>query len=201
MKVTTVTLSLVAAGTLVAGADTHVNPPADLTVTSGLFQNQGTLPTEMSCDGADTPPMLTWSGAPAGTKSFAIEVRDLDNHDGRFSHWIVSGIPANLNAIGGVPPGAVAGMNSDGDNGWDGPCPPAGETHRYQFTVMAIDKDIHSRDFTLDKLDSAMNGHVLASGAIVAAYTRPAGATNHSTDLKAPDSTNRIMNDPSTSPR
>jgi Raf kinase inhibitor-like YbhB/YbcL family protein len=163
---------LVAAGTLVAAADTHVNPPADLNVSSGQFDNNGALPVSMTCDGADNPPMLTWSGAPDGTKSFAIEVRDLDNRDGRFAHWVVSGIPKNLDSIGGVPPGAVAGMNSHGDNGWDGPCPPAGETHRYQFTVMALDKDIHSRDFTLDKLDAAVNGHVLASGAIIGSYTR-----------------------------
>nr|HEX4318076.1 YbhB/YbcL family Raf kinase inhibitor-like protein [Kofleriaceae bacterium] len=179
MRIQVITTFALAASSLVAYADKHVNPPADLTVTSGMFKDKGAIPTEMTCDGAETPPMLTWSGAPDNTKSFAIEVRDLDNQGGKFAHWIVSGIKKDVTSIGGVPDGAVAGMNAKGDNGWMGPCPPAGATHRYQFTVFALDKNLNSRDYTLDKLDSAVKGHVVASGAIVGTYTRQA-----KTDLK-----------------
>jgi Raf kinase inhibitor-like YbhB/YbcL family protein len=160
------------AGTLAALADTADPPAADLHVTSGLFKNGAVLPTSLTCDGGGIPPMLTWSGAPDKTKSFAVEVRDLDAKAGTFAHWVVSGIPKNLSAIGGVPEGAVAGMNSNGDNGWAPACPPAGETHRYSFMVFALDKNIESRDFTMGLLDSAMQGHILASGSIVGTYER-----------------------------
>jgi Raf kinase inhibitor-like YbhB/YbcL family protein len=168
------------AGALVAMADTPSdmdNVNNELHVTSGMFKDGGTLPESMSCDGGAVPPMLTWSGAPDKTKSFAVEVRDLDSKDGKFTHWIVSGIAKNVSAIGGVPEGAVAGLNSNGDNGWAAVCPPAGQTHRYEFTVYALDKNIESRDFNMGLLDSAMKGHVLGSGSIVGSYRRGGEAT------------------------
>src|SRR5579884_2916516 len=67
-----------------------------LEVTSGMFENGATLPSVLTCDGAGIPPMLAWSGAPDGTKSYAVEVRDLDAKNGKFAHWIVTGIPKNI---------------------------------------------------------------------------------------------------------
>ncbi len=175
MKSTALTGILFAALALTVGHLAHTKDnPAKLQVTSGMFQNGGTMPSAMTCDGNGIPPMLTWAGVPDGTKSFALEVRDLDTKN-RFVHWIVTGIDKNVSAIGALPEGAVAGENSRGDNSWDPPCPPMGETHRYQFTVFALDKDISNRDFTVDKLDKAVEGHTLASGDIVAKYTRLSG--------------------------
>jgi Raf kinase inhibitor-like YbhB/YbcL family protein len=172
MKVTNrIAAVLVAPLTLVAAA-ALADPPRTLQVTSGMFRDGEALPLAMTCDGGGIPPMLTWAGAPTAAKSFAVEVRDLDAPDGKLAQWIVSGIPKNVNAIGEVPEGAVAGLNRNGDNGWAPPCSAAGETHRYAFTVFALDMDIASRDFTHDKLEAALKGHVLMSGEIVGWYTR-----------------------------
>ncbi len=181
MKSTTLTGMLIAGLALTAG---HFVPDVlgrnnpDLQVTSGMFQYGDTLPSAVTCDGGGIMPVLTWTGAPDATKSFAVEVRDLDAASGKFAHWIVTGIAKNLNAIGSVPDGAAAGMNSKGTSGWEPPCPPMGQTHRYAFTVFALDKNIVNPDFTLDKLHSAIDGHVLASGQIVGEYTRLGGMPN-----------------------
>lgn len=175
---TQLALLFVAAGGFTALADPPTKPEpfvGSLAVTSPQFTDHGPLPANMSCDGAQKQPQLSWSGAPDGTKSFAITVEDHDAPTGNFVHWVVSGIPANVHAISGVPDGAVAGPNSNGDNGWQGACPPPGGAHRYVFTVYALDAKIRDRDLTAARLDTAMAGHILATGAITAIYKRHAG--------------------------
>ncbi|MBS2536292.1 YbhB/YbcL family Raf kinase inhibitor-like protein [Catenulispora sp. NF23] len=119
-----------------AAAHFHVSSP-DL-------RDGGAFPAADVCTGATTPPRLTWSGAPAGTKSFAVEMFDPDAPTGSgFSHWRAWDIPATASTFGGqaaVPAGTVVGQNDFGDPRFDGPCPPTGDiVHRYQIRVLALD--------------------------------------------------------------
>ncbi len=104
------------------------------------------------CEGENHSPALTWSGAPKGTKSFAITVYDPDAPTGSgWWHWVVYNIPADVTALptgaGSVespklPPGAVQGRTDFGNAGYGGPCPPVGHgPHRYIFTVHALKTD------------------------------------------------------------
>ena len=54
-------------------------------------------------------------------------------------HWVVYNIDPTQSAIaaGEVPKGALEAMNSGGDLGYTGPCPPSG-THHYRFTVYVL---------------------------------------------------------------
>ncbi len=117
------------------------------------------------CAGDNISPALAWTGAPAGTKSFAITVYDPDAPTGSgFWHWTVVNIPASVTSLprnageaGGknLPAGAVMGRTDFGSAAYGGPCPPAGDkAHRYVFTVFAV---------KVDKLDIDGN----AAGAIV----------------------------------
>lgn len=102
------------------------------------------------CTGKNLSPALRWSGAPKGTKSFALLVHDPDAPTGGAGwwHWVMINIPPNVNALEKdagradgtrLPPGAVQIATDFGTPGWGGPCPPAGDKpHRYRFTLYAL---------------------------------------------------------------
>jgi phosphatidylethanolamine-binding protein (PEBP) family uncharacterized protein len=68
-------------------------------------------------NGADNvSPELDWSGAPAGTQSFAIAFHDLSNvdDDDTFTHWVMWNIPASSNGLPAeLPEGLEPGVPSD----------------------------------------------------------------------------------------
>lgn len=102
------------------------------------------------CAGDNISPELSWSGAPDGTKSFAVSVYDPDAPTGSgWWHWMVFNIPADVNKLvadsgnlekGLAPQGSVQSRTDYGTPGYGGACPPVGDkAHRYQFTVWALD--------------------------------------------------------------
>jgi Raf kinase inhibitor-like YbhB/YbcL family protein len=98
-------------------------------------------------------------------------VEDHDAPRGIFDHWIVWNIPPNAAIAEGSVPG-VPGKNSFGQTGYGGPCPPAG-IHRYFFKAFALDRELDLRPGEdKNKLQEAMNGHVLASGELMAFYKK-----------------------------
>ncbi|MBX9615367.1 MAG: YbhB/YbcL family Raf kinase inhibitor-like protein [Caulobacteraceae bacterium] len=114
------------------------------TLTSNDFRDGDTLPDAQVQALGNTSPHLAWSGAPEGTKSFAITVYDPDAPTGSgFWHWTVANIPADVGEIasgGPLPAGSVEGRTDFGAPGFGGAAPPPGHgPHRYIFTVFAVD--------------------------------------------------------------
>jgi Raf kinase inhibitor-like YbhB/YbcL family protein len=115
------------------------------------------------CTGDNISPALTWSGVPAGTKSFALTVYDPDAPTGSgWWHWIVYDLPAGTTGLArgigkgaSLPQGAKEGHNDFGTGDFGGACPPVGDKpHRYIFTIYAL---------KVDKLDVPAD----ASGALI----------------------------------
>src|SRR5919197_990076 len=101
------------------------------------------------CAGGNKSPQLSWSGAPDGTRSFAVTCYDPDAPTGSgFWHWVVVNIPTNVTELpldsgnlqaNLLPPSALQTRTELGSTGYIGPCPPQGDhPHRYIFTVFAV---------------------------------------------------------------
>jgi Raf kinase inhibitor-like YbhB/YbcL family protein len=148
-----------------------------LTLTSNDITDGGVLPDAQVQAKGNTSPHLSWSGAPEGTKSYAITCYDPDAPTGSgFWHWTVANIPADISEIpagGPVPAGAVEGRTDFGAPGFGGAAPPPGHgPHRYIFTVFAVDTD--KLDVTPDNSGAVfgfnLHFHTLAKATITATY-------------------------------
>ncbi|WP_018098900.1 YbhB/YbcL family Raf kinase inhibitor-like protein [Sinorhizobium meliloti] len=134
------------------------------------------------CKGENISPALQWKSAPAGTKSFVLQVYDPDASTGSgFWHWTVYNIPATVtqlaegagNAPANLPSGAYDGGNDYQDTGatgvngnYGGPCPPVGDKpHRYQFSLYALAvEDIDAAAGVPKTGTAALHGFVLNKG-------------------------------------
>jgi Raf kinase inhibitor-like YbhB/YbcL family protein len=131
---------------------------APFKLTSKDFKDGAAIPDKhefngFGCTGGNVSPELDWANPPAGTKSFALMVRDPDAPTGSgWWHWVVYNIPADTTSLaegGPVPKTAVQGNTDFGSPGWGGPCPPVGSgVHHYEFTLFAL---------KVDKLDLPAN--------------------------------------------
>ena len=154
-----------------------------LILTSPAFANNGVIPKQYSCEGTDISPPLQWSGAPQGTKSFALIIDDPDAPDPRapkmtWVHWVLYDIPAAATGLpeavqaSALPPGTCEGVNDWGRTGFGGPCPPIGR-HRYFHKLYALDTALP--DLKRPKkaaLEKAMQGHVLAQAVLIGTYQK-----------------------------
>jgi Raf kinase inhibitor-like YbhB/YbcL family protein len=152
------------------------------TLTSPSFADGATIPSQYTCDGADRSPALSWSGAPAGTKSFALIVDDPDAPAGIWVHWVLFNLPAtatslpeNVARTETLPDlgGAIQGRNDSHKAGYAGPCPPPGKPHRYYFKLYALDGSLalHPGASKTDVV-RAMDGHTLGNAQLMGTYGR-----------------------------
>ncbi len=150
---------------------------------SASFPAEGRIPSANTCEGEDRSPALAWSGAPAGTRSFALIVDDPDAPDPAapqvtWVHWVLYNLPADRTELAenaaavGLPAGVEVGLNDWQKPAWGGPCPPIGE-HRYFFKLYALDTEL-PRGQTLSKpqLLQAIEGHVLGEAQLIGRYRK-----------------------------
>ena len=138
-------------------------------ITSDAFRDNDHLPAKHARAGEDINPPLTLSETPAETISFALIMDDPDAPGRTFTHWVVYNMaPGTLQIMeGSLPMNAVEGLNDYGEKSYGGPAPPSG-THRYIFTIYALDSELaHDEEMTASKLRQAMEGHVLDSAQIM----------------------------------
>lgn len=150
------------------------------TLTSNDITDGGVLPDAQVQAMGDTSPHLSWSGAPEGTRSYAVTCYDPDAPTGSgFWHWTVANISADVTELktgaspNDMPAGSVEGRTDYGPAGFGGAAPPPGHgPHRYIFTVFAVDTE--RLDVTPDNSGAVfgfnLHFHTLAKATITATY-------------------------------
>ena len=163
---------------------------SDFKLSSPEIKANGTIPKNFEfngfgCSGENKSPALKWSGAPKGTKSFAVTMYDPDAPTGSgWWHWVVINIPADVNELAPnagalssttLPKGAVQGRTDYGVAAWGGTCPPQGDKpHHYIFTVYALktDKLDVPADATAALTGYMIHGNALGNASFTARYGR-----------------------------
>jgi Raf kinase inhibitor-like YbhB/YbcL family protein len=159
--------------------------------------NGESIPVEYTADGRNVSPPLRWSGAPSGTREFALILDDPDAPTPQpFVHWVIYRIPGSATGLPEALPmgGAVKAAGVEGavqgttgfamfarrgglppDPGYRGPAPPTGKPHHYTFTVYALNAPLDAKDaMTKDDLLKAMEGKIVAQGELIGLYERKA---------------------------
>jgi Raf kinase inhibitor-like YbhB/YbcL family protein len=143
-------------------------------LTSPAFHHGSQIPSRYTCDGDDINPHLVIQGAPPAAKSLTMIVEDPDAPGGTFVHWLLWDIQPETKEIREhtAPFGSRQGLNSAGENGYIGPCPPSG-SHRYIFRLFALDVRVKlDESATREELERAMEGHIMATTELLGTYAR-----------------------------
>jgi hypothetical protein len=163
--------------------------PSTFTLTSAEIAPGSTIKAaqvmnSMGCTGNNVSPSLSWKGAPANAKSFALTMYDPDAPTGSgFWHWVVYNIPATATSIAtgagdpkqtALPAGSVQGNTDMAAPGYIGPCPPVGDKpHHYVFTLYALDAKLElPANATAAYVGFNIHGHTLGKAMFTAVYGR-----------------------------
>jgi Raf kinase inhibitor-like YbhB/YbcL family protein len=140
---------------------------------SSSFENSGEMAQKHGKRFDNISPELSWSDAPAETRSFALSM--VDHHpvaDG-FVHWLVADLSAETASL---PEGAGDGSMpapAREIEPYAGPYPPA-DTHPYTFTLYALSADrLGVREgASLRQFENALAPVTLATATLVGTFTR-----------------------------
>ncbi len=167
---TSISALAVVAPLLVSGCTTDDGNGPPLTLSGPAVQAGKPLPYEFTCDGKafgdGTSPELDWLNEPAGTKSYAILLKDLTIEAGQAGdtnpehpyHWTIWNIPGSTHKLPASLPNTESPITgakqlnggppfiSPAPNGYFGPCPNLGaaglglpkETHTDEFKLYAF---------------------------------------------------------------
>lgn len=154
-----------------------------LTITSTDISTTGILNKDVTCDGAGRSPQISWTNAPAQTKSLVITMhsepgplRPGETESGDHGYFIAFNIPPTVSSI---PAGSQAvgtlGQNFQGKKlGYTPPCSQGPGAKKYTITVYALSSalTISSQEATLAKILDAISGKTLATTSVDGQYTR-----------------------------
>ena len=142
------------------------------------IEDDGKVPIENTGRGQDRSPEFVLQNLSPQAKTIAIILEDLSHPIKNFTHWLIWNIPAAEHIPGGIPEGsrvpelggACQGVGY-GFHRYAGPKPPKGNTHKYRFTVYALDCDIQLSAHALKKtfLKKA-ESHILQKGSVTARF-------------------------------
>ncbi|MBI2565898.1 MAG: YbhB/YbcL family Raf kinase inhibitor-like protein [Candidatus Schekmanbacteria bacterium] len=189
---------------------------AAINVTSSAFVEGGDIPFRHALDDAvncgfpgaqNVSPQLSWTTVPPGTQAVALLLFD---PDANFTHWVLWNWPTGSSSMNESQPKTATLANGarQGKNdfaafgmsgvGYDGPCPPPSETHRYEFRVYALDTALTLPETTTGgELTTAMQGHILDQGVLMGRFPPSASSPTPQPGTATPTPTRTITATPS----
>ncbi len=163
---------LLATGPIAAGAE------VDFTLESDSFAPGASLPADFTCDGAGSSPALAWSGAPAGTREFAVLMSTQPGDGTTKWNWVLFGIPAAITSLPRDTFGiGLAGIGSDGPAAaYQPPCSEGPGAKVYTLTVYALSDapllPFPATEITGSVLEAALRPIILAQASLRASFSR-----------------------------
>ena len=124
--------------------------------------------------GEDISPEFVIRNLSSHAKTLVITLEDMSHPIKNFTHWIVWNIPATNNVPKAIPAGkcvpslegTVQGIGY-GFHKYAGPKPPKGKSHKYCFTIYALDCQLNLKAFSTKKrVINRARGHILQQGRI-----------------------------------
>jgi len=194
MSSTHILRHLLAGGALILAFAASAAAADPFTLKSSTFKDGQLMPKKVAnntannanCVGENVSPQLSWTGAPEGTKSFALLMEDPEGRGGAgVHHWVAYGIPPTVTSFaeGEVSKQTdkyVGGKSTQGVGNYSGPCTPPGSPHHYTFTVIATDFDPKelppglTRDEFLAKLVPAGGmSHSTGASGLIGLFVKP----------------------------
>jgi Raf kinase inhibitor-like YbhB/YbcL family protein len=148
-------------------------PTKGLKISSPAFEAGSKIPDKYTCKGDDISPPLRIEGVDPAAKSLVLVMEDPDASMGTWYHWVKFNMPASTTKIAeGVEPQGTSGQGTGENLKYIGPCPPRG-THRYVFTVCALNIALDLPEGgTYENIASAMDGHVIQRGELMGKYSK-----------------------------
>jgi len=165
----------------VAATTTGTPAAASFVLRSPEVTDGGTLPAEFTADGTSATLPLSWAGAPAGTKSYALIMHHVDPNGLIKWYWLLYDIPADVQAL---PKNvqSIGTLGGNSENNRLGYAPPQSQgpgPKTYVYTLYALSAAIPlgvpPARATRDTLLAAMKGRILASATLSVVYSRPGG--------------------------
>ena len=185
----TKTLLATAAFALALAGTSQVANAQGMSLKSDTFQDGQMMPKKVAnknpanpnCVGDNVSPQLSWSGAPEGTKSYALTMVDPEGRGGLgVFHWVAYGIPPNVTSFaeGEVSKDGekfVGGKSTQGVGNYSGPCTPPGSPHHYTFMIISTDLDAKELPpgLTLPELQAKLDKHVKGAAGLVGLFVKP----------------------------
>lgn len=146
----------------------------DLEFICASLNNNGKFPAEYTGRGDDISPEFIINNLSPNAVTLIVTLEDMSHPIKRFTHWVIWNIPAADKIPKAIPRGksavnlgnAVQGIGY-GVHRYAGPKPPKGKTHKYCFTVYALDCTLNLKPFsTKRKVLNAASGHIIQKGEI-----------------------------------
>jgi Raf kinase inhibitor-like YbhB/YbcL family protein len=169
-----------AAAMQVLGQTENVGGTGAFMLTSPAVEDGGMLPVEFTGDGEAATLPLNWTGAPAGTKSFAVIMHHIAPDQIKW-YWMLYNLPATTTSLPRNVSREVGTLGNNSVNGKLEYAPPHSKgpgPKIYIYTVYALSAPVSvsvepekvNRDVLLD----AMEGKILATAELKTVYDRTA---------------------------